>query len=183
MRLLSFNGLSAVLLVGGATISHAQGGRGGGPEPTIKPGEECPAGMTEIRPLRCMAPQIAAPSILDYRPRSTLVTAEHKVARAKFPAIDFHGHPQALLSSAEGLATLKAAMDSLNLGLMIAAENQSGERLTRTLSLVNASPLKGRVAVFTGIDLQNVGPGWAERAIARLEADVKAGAVGIGEIG
>jgi predicted TIM-barrel fold metal-dependent hydrolase len=48
---------------------------------------------------------------------------------------------------------------------------------------VNASPLKGRVAVFTGIDLQNVGPGWAERAVARLEADVKAGAVGIGEIG
>jgi predicted TIM-barrel fold metal-dependent hydrolase len=74
-------------------------------------------------------------------------------------------------------------MDSLNIGLMIAAENQSGDRLTRTLSLVNASPLKGRVAVFTGIDLQNVGPGWAERAVFRLEADVKAGAVGIGEIG
>jgi predicted TIM-barrel fold metal-dependent hydrolase len=42
--------------------------------------------------------------------------------------------------------------------------------------------MKNRVAVFTGIDLQNVGPGWAERAVARLEADVKAGAVGIGEI-
>jgi hypothetical protein len=123
--------LAVVLLsIIGATTS-AQG-RGGGPETTIKPGEECPAGMTEIRPLRCMAPQIPPPSILDYRPRSTLVTAEHKVARAKFPAIDFHGHPQGLLTSAEGLATLKAAMDSLNLGLMIAAENQSGERLTRT---------------------------------------------------
>ena len=182
MRLLSFFGLSAALM-GAATITHAQGGRGGGPEGTIKPGEECPAGMTEIRPLRCMAPQIAPPSILDYRPRSTLVTAEHKVARAKFPAIDFHGHPQALLTSAEGLATLKAAMDSLNLGLMIAAENQTGERLARTLALVNASPLKGRVAIFTGIDLQNVGPGWAERAVARLETDLKAGAVGVGEIG
>jgi predicted TIM-barrel fold metal-dependent hydrolase len=175
-------GLGAVLIAGAASSLHAQG-RGGGPEATIKPGESCPAGMTEIRPLRCMAPQLPAPSILDYRPRSTLITAEHKVARAKFPAIDFHGHPQNLLNSAEGLATLKAAMDSLNLGLMIAAENQSGERLTRTLQLVNASPLKGRVAVFTGIDLQNVGPGWKERAVARLEADVKAGAVGIGEIG
>jgi predicted TIM-barrel fold metal-dependent hydrolase len=175
-------GLGAVLIAGAASSLHAQG-RGGGPEATIKPGESCPAGMTEIRPLRCMAPQLPAPSILDYRPRSTLITAEHKVARARFPAIDFHGHPQNLLNSAEGLATLKAAMDSLNLGLMIAAENQSGERLTRTLQLVNASPLKGRVAVFTGIDLQNVGPGWKERAVARLEADVKAGAVGIGEIG
>jgi predicted TIM-barrel fold metal-dependent hydrolase len=165
----------------GASTAVAQG-RGGGPETTIKPGEQCPAGMTEIRPLRCMAPQMPAPSILDYRPRSTLVTPEHKVARAKYPAIDFHGHPRDLVTSAEGLASLKATMDSLNLGLMIVAENLSSERIPRILSAVNASPLKGRVAVFTGVDLQNVGPGWAERAVARLEADVKAGAVGIGEI-
>jgi predicted TIM-barrel fold metal-dependent hydrolase len=124
---------------------------------------------------------MAPPSILDYRPISTLVRVEHKVPKAKYPAIDFHGHPQALLNSAEGLASLKASMDSLNIGLMIAAENQSGDRLTRTLSLVNASPLKGRVAVFTGIDLQNVGPGWAERAVSRLETDIRAG--GVGEVG
>jgi hypothetical protein len=85
MRLLSRYGLSAALIVGGATVSHAQGGRGGGPETTIKPGEECPAGMTEIRPLRCMAPQISPPSILDYRPRSTLVTAEHRLHARSFP--------------------------------------------------------------------------------------------------
>ena len=173
---------TAALLTIGADAACAQG-RGGGPEATIKPGESCPPGMTEIRPLRCMAPQVTAPSILDYRPRSTLVAAEHKVAKAKYPAIDFHGHPLALVNSAEGLATLKASMDSLNIGLMIAAENMNSERVTRTIGLVNASPLKGRVAVFAGIDLQNVGPGWKERAVARLEADVKAGAVGVGEIG
>jgi uncharacterized protein len=37
--------------------------------------------------------------------------------------------------------------------------------------------------VLTGINFQNVGPGWAQRAVAQLEADVAAGAVGIGEIG
>jgi predicted TIM-barrel fold metal-dependent hydrolase len=184
MRQMSLRiGLGAVLVLGSSSALYAQGGRGGGPEATIKPGESCPAGMTEIRPLRCMAPQMPAPSILDYRPRSTLVSTENLKPKAKYPAIDFHGHPQSLLGSVEGLATLKAAMDSLNLGLIIAAENQSGDRLARTLALVNASPLNGRVAVFTGIDLQNVGPGWAERAVSRLEADVKAGAVGIGEIG
>jgi predicted TIM-barrel fold metal-dependent hydrolase len=170
------------LVLGSATTAHAQRGRGGGPEATIKPGEACPPGMTEIRPLRCMAPQLPPPSILDYRPRSTLLVPEHPVPRARYPAIDFHGHPRDLATSAAGLATLKATMDSLNLGLMIVAENLSSERIPRILSAVNASPLKGRVAVFTGIDLQNVGPGWAERAVARLEADVKAGAVGIGEI-
>jgi predicted TIM-barrel fold metal-dependent hydrolase len=176
--------LSALIAMGSVASSQQPGGRQGGPETTILPGAECPAGMTEIRPLRCMAPQTPAPSILDYRPRSTLVTPAHPVPRAKYPAIDFHGHPGGLLSSPAGLATLKAAMDSLNLGLMIAAENMSGERLTRTLAAVNAFPgLEDRVAIFTGLDLQNVGPGWAERAVARLEADIKAGAVGVGEVG
>jgi predicted TIM-barrel fold metal-dependent hydrolase len=35
---------------------------------------------------------------------------------------------------------------------------------------------------MTGVNFGNVGPGWAEKAVAQLEADVKAGAVGIGEI-
>jgi predicted TIM-barrel fold metal-dependent hydrolase len=37
--------------------------------------------------------------------------------------------------------------------------------------------------VLTGISFNNVGPGWATAAIAQLEADVAAGAVGVGEIG
>ena len=39
----------------------------------IKPGTECPAGSVEIRPLLCETPELPAPSIVDYRPRSTLV--------------------------------------------------------------------------------------------------------------
>ena len=64
---------------------------------SIQPGEECPPGTTEIRPRSCMAPEIPAPSILDYRPKSTLVAPVHMVPKAKYPAIDFHGHPQGLL--------------------------------------------------------------------------------------
>ena len=37
--------------------------------------------------------------------------------------------------------------------------------------------------MLTGISFQGVGPGWAEKAVAQLEADIKAGAVGVGEIG
>ena len=36
--------------------------------------------------------------------------------------------------------------------------------------------------MLAGIDFRNVGPGWAEKAVAQLEADIKAGAVGVGEI-
>jgi predicted TIM-barrel fold metal-dependent hydrolase len=177
-------GLGAALLLAPALAAAQGGGRPGARQGTrIAPGESCPAGMTEVRPGRCQAPEMRAPSILDYRPRSTLVTPEHPVPRAKFPAIDFHGHPQGLLDSEEGLERMGAALDSLNVRLMVAANNMSGEELRRTVANIQASPkMRDRVRVLAGIDFRNVGPGWAEKAVAQLEADVKAGAVGVGEI-
>ncbi|HMG95544.1 MAG TPA: hypothetical protein VK565_04535, partial [Gemmatimonadaceae bacterium] len=92
---------------------------GAGHATSIQPGESCPPGMTEIRPRSCMAPDEAAPSILDYRPRSTLVAPSHLVKKARYPAIDFHGHPQGMLGSVESLARLGADLDSLNVRMMI----------------------------------------------------------------
>ena len=150
----------------------------------IQPGEACPPGTTEIRPRSCMGPQEPAPSILDYRPRSTLVVPAHVVRKARYPVIDFHGHPQGLLGSTETLTRLGAQLDSLNVRVMIAANNISGDALERTVATIGASPsMKDRVRAFTGINFQNVGPGWSQRAVAQLEADAAAGAVGIGEIG
>ena len=175
-------GLSAAL--GVTEPAAAQGGRGGGRGTQIQPGESCPPGTTEIRPRSCMAPQLPAPGILDYRPHSTLVAPAHLVKTAKYPAIDFHGHPQGLLGSSEGLASLGASLDTLNVRIMVSADNMSGDRLQRTIAAIRASPqMQDRVRVLAGISFQNVGPGWAEKAIAQLEADVAAGAVGVGEIG
>jgi predicted TIM-barrel fold metal-dependent hydrolase len=130
-----------------------------------------------------MAPESPAPSILDYRPHSTLVTPAHVVKTAKYPAIDFHGHPQGLIGSSDGLARLGASLDSLNVRLMVSADNMSGDRLQRTVAAIRASPqMKDRVRVLAGIDFRNVGTAWAEKAVAQLEADVAAGAVGVGEI-
>ncbi len=180
-RVFSLAGLLAVL--SHSEPAAAQGGRGGRGTP-IKAGESCPPGTTEIRPRSCMAPELPPPSILDYRPRSTLVTSAHMVKTAKYPAIDFHGHPQGLLGTPEGLASMGASLDSLNVRMMISADNMSGERLQRTLASIRASEkMKDRVRVLAGIDFRNVGPGWAEKAVAQLEADVAAGAVGVGEIG
>ncbi len=183
---LSFGALSAVAALLYATPLSAQprpagGGFRGGT--SIQPGETCPAGTTEIRPLTCMAPADAPPSILDYRPKSTLVVPEHTVPRAKYPVIDFHGHPGGNLGSVESIERMGRELDTLNVRLMIAAENMSGERIARAMQVINSSPtMKNRVRVFAGINFQNVGPGWAERAVAQLEADVAAGAVGVGEI-
>jgi len=156
---------------------------GGDRGTTIKPGEECPPGMTEVRPRSCRAPEAAPPSILDYRPRSTLVVPEHLVKKARFPAIDFHGHPQGMLGSVESLARLGADLDGLNVRMIIVANNVSGDALKQMTATIRSSPaMKDRVRVLAGIDFGNVGPGWAQKAVAQLEADVAAGAVGIGEI-
>src|SRR5690349_13791282 len=159
-------------------------GPGGARGTQIQPGEQCPPGMTEIRPRNCLAPEAPAPSILDYRPKSTLIAPTHMVKTAKFPAIDYHGHPQGLLGSEEGVNNLIAYLDSLNVRMMVAADNMSGDRLKNALAVINASPkAKDRVRVLAGINFQNVGPGWAEKAVAQLEADIAAGAVGVGEVG
>ena len=65
---------------------------------------------------------------------------------------------------------------------MVASNNASGEALQRSLDLVKNSPYKDRVRILTGFNFQNVGPGWAAKAVQQLEADVKAGAVGVGEL-
>ena len=164
-------------MLSGRAFAQADAG-----ETAARPGAGCPAGQTEVRPGACRAPQIAPPSIVDYRPRSTLVTPAHPVRRAKYPVIDFHGHPEDRLRSADALAAMVRSLDSINVRLMLAADDMSGDELKSAAAVVNGSPHKDRVRMLAGIDFRGVGPGWAEKAVARLEADVAAGAVGVGEI-
>ncbi|HEY7474941.1 MAG TPA: amidohydrolase family protein [Vicinamibacterales bacterium] len=170
---------------GGQTAGgQQQAGRGGrgGRGTQVQPGQDCPPGMTMTRPGNCQAPEFPPPSILDYRPRNTLVTPAHPTQKAKFPVIDYHGHAGGRLNSIEGLNGLMAALDELNVRLFVAADGISGANLDRVVKLVAGSPYKDRVRPLTTINFSNVGPGWAEKAIAQLEADLKAGAVGVGEI-
>jgi len=171
-------------VLGTATLARAVPAQpGGGRATSIRQGESCPPGTTEIRPRSCLPPEDPAPSILDYRPRSTLVAPTHLVAKARYPAIDFHGHPNGMLGSVESLARLGADLDGLNVQMIIVANNVSGDNLKGMVATIKSSPaMKDRVRVLAGINFQNVGPGWAQRAVAQLEADVAAGAVGIGEI-
>src|SRR5688572_16170207 len=126
-------------------------------------------------------PTLPPPSITEYKPRSTLVVPEHQVPRAKFPAVDFHGHPPRL-TSRETIEEVVAAMDRLNLAVMVQAQPSSGQRLTQQIEAVKAAGYADRFVFFASLDLNNVGPGSGAKIAAQLEADVKAGAVGIGEI-
>jgi uncharacterized protein len=165
-----------------AAVGGALGAQGrGGSRQRLAPGQECPPGSTEVRPGSCQAPETPAPSIVDYKPKSTLVTAEHLVPKSKFPSIDIHGHPPSL-TTPESIAGVVAEMDKLNVRVLVSADNSSGDRLTRAVQAIAAGPNKDRFRVLAGINFNNVGPGWADKAVAQLEADLKAGAVGVGEV-
>ena len=139
-------------------------------------------GQLRPRPGTGRDPEFPPPTILEYQPRSTLVVPVHMVPRAKFPVVDIHGHPPALLSE-DAINRVGAAMDSLNLQVMVNASGSSGERLAGQIAAVQASRYKNRFVMFTTLNLRDVGPGSGARIAAQLEADVKAGAVGVGEIG
>jgi predicted TIM-barrel fold metal-dependent hydrolase len=142
----------------------------------------CDAQARGGRPGDGREPTLPAPSITEYRPRSTLVVPEHLVPRAKFPVVDFHGHPPDL-SSADNVRRVVAAMDELNLQVMIQARPSSGARLRAQIEGVRAAGYEDRFVFFANLDLDDVGAGAGARIAAQLEEDVRAGAVGIGEIG
>jgi predicted TIM-barrel fold metal-dependent hydrolase len=152
-------------------------GRGRGIQ--IQPGAECPPGTTLVRVGVCQAPEFPPPSIVDYRPTSTLAVEQHPVPRAKFPVVDIHSHVE---PTAQTIDQVVKEMDSLNLRVLVLANNESGSELQQTLATIRNSAHKDRFRALAGIDFRNVGPGWGAKAVAQLEADLKVGAVGVGEI-
>src|SRR5436190_3669322 len=104
--------VGALAVASVSLIAQQGGGRGNQPaRVAIKPGEECPPGMTQARYLSCQAPEKPAPSIVDYRPKSTVVAPEHLVPKAKFPVVDIHNHTQI---TAENIQQMINDMDELN---------------------------------------------------------------------
>jgi predicted TIM-barrel fold metal-dependent hydrolase len=168
----------------GGTTEGAQGrgrGRGGpgGPREQVEigPGEECPAGMTEFRAGRCGKPSSAPPSIVDYRPRSTVVAPEHKVPRAKFPVVDIHSH---LRITPDNIERTVQEMDALNLRVLVNLSGGSGEGLRETVETIRNSRHKDRFRVFANVNWTGAGsPGWKEREVAALEQAIKDGAIGL----
>lgn len=153
-------------------------GFGGDRGVQVAPGEECPAGMTEVRPGTCAPPQLPAPSIVDYRPRSTLVTAETPVPRAKYPVVDIHNHTTI---TADNLDDMIRDMDALNLRVLVNLTPGSDPDVVRQrVEFINGTPYRDRFRVFANVDWDGAGgPGWAENAVARLEQSVRNGAIGL----
>lgn len=182
MRRVPLSGLS--VLVATVGMAAVVGLRSGGEVPAVTSGGQqgTAPGQLRARPGTGREPEFPPPTITEYHPKSTLVVPEHPVRRAKFPVVDIHGHPPEF-ASPEAVKNVVELMTPLNIQVMVQTNGASGERLRQALASIDASGLKGRAVMFTTVSFSGVGPGWGDRAARQLEADVEAGALGVGEIG
>ncbi len=131
----------------------------------------------------------------EYDPPSTLVVPATEITRAKFPFIDVHNH-QFRMGDGQDLSEVTAEMDELNMAVMVNLSGRGFRRIenpdgTTTFDLNSPEYLAaavdnarknapGRFVVFTNLSLVGIDePGWSDRAVAQLEADVAAGAQGL----
>lgn len=130
----------------------------------------------------------------EYDPPTTLVVPEHPVPRAKYPFVDVHNHQWGLPD--QDLVALITQMNGLNMGVMVNLSGRGSQRielpdgtfrfalgpddhLRRGLANVREHA-PGRLVVFTNISFDGLDdPDWTARTVARLEQDVRDGAVGL----
>jgi len=116
-------------------------------------------------------------SFEEYNPESTLVVPENPVIRAKFPFIDIHGHQYRMPE--QDLAPVIAAMDTLNMGIMVNLSGRSGDQLVQSVKNIK-DHYPNRFVVFANVDFDNVGSAnWTENAVEQLSKDIKNGARGL----
>jgi len=141
--------------------------------------QQPPPGQIRPRPAEGRQPEFPPPNIREYKPKSTLVSPEHLVPRAKFPVIDIHSHQPTPISP-ETMDKVIASADKLNLQLIVNLSGGWGDRLRRGLEAIRQSKYPDRMVLFANVDFSGrVGPGFGVKAAKELEADIKAGAVGL----
>ena len=108
----------------------------------------------------------AAVSIVDYRPRSTVVAPEHPVPKAKYPVIDIHNH---LTITAGNIEQMIREMDELNLRVLVNLSGGSGAAVQRKGStFIRSSPHKDRFRVFANVNWNGAGTAeWRDREVER----------------
>src|SRR5437867_9598645 len=137
------------------------------------------SGQIRPRPAEGRDPELKPPTIREYKPKSTLVTPQHPVPRAKYPVIDIHSHQSTPISAGEFDRVMRG-MEANNLQILVNLSGSSGSRLQQGVEALRTSRYKDRMVLFANINFRDtVGPGFGAKAAAQLEADVKAGAVGL----
>jgi predicted TIM-barrel fold metal-dependent hydrolase len=118
----------------------------------------------------------------DYAPSSSLVVAETRVQKAKYPAVDVHTHTgQSAIRSAADVAAWARTMDEVGIETTIVFTGATGDEFDRQAELFK--PYAGRFQLWCALEGGDVGAAdWPERAARELERCYRKGARGIGEL-
>lgn len=112
-----------------------------------------------------------------YNPRSSLVVPGHPLTRARFPFIDVHSHHRN--PSPARVDSLIAAMDAMNMAVMVNLSGSTGDRLVQVIEGMKER-YPNRFVVFANLNFDGIDdPDWGANAAAQLERDVEAGAQGL----
>jgi predicted TIM-barrel fold metal-dependent hydrolase len=110
----------------------------------------------------------------EFQPQSTLVTVEHPVERAKFPAIDYHNHLDAL-----DPADVLGVMDACGIERMVNITMKTGDEAIAMIHKWSSADAR-RFATIGWMDWSDVASDHFVRAtLERLERLVEHGARGI----
>lgn len=116
-------------------------------------------------------------TIDQYNPRSSLVVPSHPLTQARFPFIDVHSHHRNL--SPARVDSLIAAMDAMNMAVMVNLSGSTGDRLVQIIKEMKER-YPDRFVVFANLSFDGIDdPDWGANAAAQLERDVEAGAQGL----
>src|SRR5262245_64766605 len=117
-------------------------------------------GQVRPRPAEGREPELKPPTIREYRPKSTLVTPQHPVPRAKYPVIDIHSHQSTPISAGEFDRVMKG-MEANNLQILVNLSGSYGSQLQQGIEALRTSRYKDRMVLFANINFRDsVGPGF-----------------------
>jgi uncharacterized protein len=118
--------------------------------------------------------------VKDYAPRSSVVTKETFVPKAKYPVIDSHVH--VVGRTPDEVADWVRTMDEVGMETSLVLTGAIGEEFDALIdSLPNAYP--GRFKLYCGMDRTDIDkPDYSRRVVAELERCYRKGAIGVGEI-
>lgn len=118
--------------------------------------------------------------VKDYAPRSSVVTKETNVPKAKYPAIDCHVH--VVGRTPEEVADWVKTMDEVGMETSIVLTGATGAAFD---ALIDSLPKKypGRFLLYCGMEKTGIDkPDYSARAVAELVRCYNKGARGVGEI-
>lgn len=116
----------------------------------------------------------------DYAPRSSIITQETFVEKAKYPSIDCHVHVVA--QTPQEIDQWLRTMDEVGIETSVILTAATGDEFKKLVDLfIKAHP--GRFQLYCGMDLTDIENGnFSKRLVDELERCHEMGACGVGEI-